>query len=61
MAGGVRSTRAPANPWVANSVAASRMRRRMPSGSRCHFKTRFVETCFVLAKLVRLVMVWKRM
>src|SRR6185437_13861518 len=38
----MRSTRAPASPWAENSCfAASRMRRRMPSGSRCHFRTRF--------------------
>src|SRR5258706_3259338 len=38
----IRSTRAPARPWAANScLAASRMRSRMPSGSRCHFKIRF--------------------
>src|SRR5712671_2498321 len=39
----IRSTRAPASPWVANSCfAASRMRSRMPSGSRCHFCIRLV-------------------
>src|SRR6266852_3296648 len=44
----IRSTRAPARPWAANSCfAASRMRSRMPSGSRCHFRVRFA-----LAKLV---------
>src|SRR5690242_20728258 len=38
----MRSTRAPASPWVANSCfAASRMRSRMPSGSRCHVRIRF--------------------
>src|ERR1700704_1659662 len=38
----IRSTRAPARPWAANSAfAASRMRSRMPSGSRCHFRIRF--------------------
>src|SRR5581483_9840466 len=34
----IRSTRAPASPCAANSsLAASRMRSRIPSGSRCHF------------------------
>src|SRR5262245_22530581 len=38
----MRSTRAPPIPWVENScLAASRMRSRMPSGSRCHLRTRF--------------------
>src|SRR5438128_2437703 len=38
----MRSTRAPPIPWAENScLAASRMRSRMPSGSRCHLKTRF--------------------
>src|SRR5450432_3879251 len=38
----IRSTRAPARPCAANScLAASRMRIRMPSGSRCHFRVRF--------------------
>src|SRR6266478_2624793 len=38
----MRSTRAPARPWAANSCfASSRMRSRMPSGSRCHFAVFF--------------------
>src|ERR1700737_4973376 len=38
----IRSTRAPARPWAANSCfAASRMRISIPSGSSCHFKIRF--------------------
>src|SRR5512141_781901 len=49
----IRSTRAPASPWAANSCfAASRMRSRIPSGSRCHFRV-FVVLAKLLARCTR--------